>query len=139
MRRKHHTALRDLAVLRRCDDRELDRIATAATERIASPGQVLCRAGDVADRAYVVVDGAVDVVVAGASVVSLGPGSIAGEQGVLSGGVRNADLVVEQPARLLELPAATLRVLLAECQGLRRTMTPLLAERADLAAARAAG
>jgi CRP-like cAMP-binding protein/sugar phosphate permease len=84
----------------------------------ADAGTAITRAGDTGDSAYFILSGRV---VAGRTtgegqyraLSSMGPGDVFGEIAALTGGPRTADVVAEEPTTLLEVPAETLRQLMA--------------------------
>lgn len=130
--------LRSLHVLRFCDDAELGQIDQAAERLAVGAGHVLVHAGERSEDAFVVVSGTLDVVVGDDLVVGLGPGELAGELGPLGAKERSADLVARTDVEVLRLPDGVLRRLLADCGGLRRAVTPVLAERVDAIGSRPA-
>ena len=97
-----------------------DRDALVRTGRVldAEAGSVLTRVGEVGDSAYFVLGGRL---VAGRtsgageyhSLSSMGPGDVIGEIGALTGSPRTADVVAEEPSTLLQVPAETLKQLMA--------------------------
>lgn len=129
--------LAELELLRFCDRHELRRLAEVFRIRAVRQGEVLCRAGDEADSVYLVADGYLGVVVGGELVATLGRGALAGELAPLGAQARCADLHVMADGEVLEAPARELALLLAECQGLRKAVTPLLAERVEQSRRRA--
>ncbi len=130
-RKEEAERLGSLAVLRHCDRRELAAVADAVVRHELEAGHVLYRAGAPADGAAIVEHGRLDVVRDGAVVATLGSGEVVGELGPLGAKARNADVVARTGATVLELSSADLRRLLADCGGLRRGLTPVLAERAQ--------
>ena len=121
--------LRQMAVLEHCDKHELATLAGVLRERAFRADQVLCRAGACADEVWFVRRGNLGVRMDGTVVATLGAGDIAGELGVLGGSGRSADLVALDDGAVYVTSATSLRWALAECPGLRRAVTPLLAER----------
>lgn len=130
--KKRIEELARMDVLRHCDRQELTVLADILGDRPFRAGEVLCRTGEVADEVYLVHEGAVSVRSADGTVVAtLAAGSIAGELGPLGASVRSADLVGESDGSVFVTDAASLRRALAECMGLRKAITPLLAQRID--------
>lgn len=121
--------LRHLSVLEHCDRHELATLAGVLRERTFRADQVLCRAGDCADEVWFVRRGNLGVRMQGSVVETVGAGDIAGELGVLGGTGRSADLVALDDGSVYVTSATSLRWVMAECPGLRRAVTPLLAER----------
>lgn len=121
----------DMDVFRHCDRRELSTLAGALRERAFRADQFLCSTGQPADEVFIVRRGHLLVRVGTDIVATLGTGAIAGELGVLGGSVRSADLVALDDGSVFVASAASLRWALSECQGLRRAITPVLADRAE--------
>ena len=86
--------------------------------REAEPGTAIMRTGEAGDQAYFILSGRA---VAGRtsgegeyrSLSSMEKGDVFGEIGALTGSARTADVVAEEPTTLLEVPAATLKSLMA--------------------------
>ena len=129
--RDRHERLEALHVLRHCDRYELRALASAVEERPFVEGEVLCRTGEAADEVFFVIHGHLGVVSEGQLVATLAPGAIAGELGPLGPAVRCADLVALNDGWMFAVPATTLRRLLCDSPGLRKGITPVLAERAE--------
>jgi CRP-like cAMP-binding protein len=98
---------------------ERERIITQGRVMEVQPGTRLTQAGEMSDAAYFVLAGkAVAGISAGEneyhSLSSMGAGDFFGEIAALTGAARTADVVAEETARLLEVPAAVLRVMMAQ-------------------------
>lgn len=98
--------------------RDRDAILNQARVRDAAAGTAITRAGDASDAAYFVLGGrAVAGVTSGEgahrTLSSMTAGDLFGEIAALTGSVRTADVVAEEDTTLLELPAETLRRLMA--------------------------
>ncbi len=97
-----------------------DRDALITTGRVieAESGSVVTRAGEKGDSAYFVLDGRL---VAGRtsgegayqSLSAMGPGDVLGEIAALTGSPRTADVVAAEKSELLQVPAETLKQLMA--------------------------
>jgi CRP-like cAMP-binding protein len=97
-----------------------DRDALIRTGRVleAAPGTAVTRAGEPGESAYFVLDGRL---VAGRtsgegeyhSFSTMQAGDVFGEIAALTGSARTADVVAEEPTTLLEVPAETLKQLMA--------------------------
>jgi CRP-like cAMP-binding protein len=96
-----------------------DRDALMSHGRVvaAESGTAITRAGDTGDSAYFILSGRA---VAGSSasgeyraLASMGAGDVMGEIAALTGSPRTADVVAEEDTELLEVPADTLRQLMA--------------------------
>jgi DHA3 family macrolide efflux protein-like MFS transporter len=109
--------LPSLAGLNRVDR---ERMMTQGRVLDVEPGTRLTRSGEVGDRAYFVLSGRAVAGIADAagagyhSLSSMAAGDYFGEIAALTGAARTADVVAEEPTRLLEVPAAVLRVLMAQ-------------------------
>jgi len=98
--------------------RDRDSLITQSRVREAEPGTAIMRTGEAGDNAYFILSGRA---VAGRtsgegeyhSLSSMERGDIFGEIGALTGSARTADVVAEEPTTLLEVPAATLKNLMA--------------------------
>lgn len=129
--RQRVEALADLEVLRFCDRHEVVQLAGVFGPRPVAEGEVLCRTGDEAEDVYLVTRGYLAVVVDDELVATLGRGSVASELAPLGGQPRCADLIAMTDGEVFAAPSLALSVLLADCPGLRKAVTPLLAERAE--------
>jgi MFS transporter, DHA3 family, macrolide efflux protein len=97
-----------------------DRDAIVGSGRVvtADAGTAITRAGDSGDSAFFVLSGRVAVGAATAgdgyrSLANIGAGDVIGEISALTGSPRTADVVAEEETELIEIPAATLRRLMA--------------------------
>ena len=84
----------------------------------AHAGTAITRAGDSGDSAYFIMSGRVAVGAATAggehrSLANIGAGDVIGEIAALTGSTRTADVVAEEETELMEVPATTLRQLMA--------------------------
>ena len=129
--RERQDRLEALYVLRHCERHELRALAEVAVERPFAEREVVCRTGDPAEEVYFITRGHLGVVSGGDLVATLAPGAIAGELGPLGPAVRCADLVGLTAGEALAVPATALRRMLCESPGLRRAVTPVLAQRAE--------
>lgn len=130
-RKEVRERLAELDVLRHCDRHELKSLADAVGERSFVEREVVCRTGEPADEVYFLTAGNLGVVSGDQLVATLAPGAIAGELGPLGPAVRCADLVALTDVEALAVSASDLRRLLSESPGLRKGVTPVLAERAE--------
>ena len=97
-----------------------DRETLVAAGRVvtANAGTAITKAGDSDDSAYFIMSGLVAVGVMTESggyrsLASIGAGDVIGEIAALTGSKRTADVVAEEDTELLEVPATTLRQLMA--------------------------
>jgi CRP-like cAMP-binding protein/sugar phosphate permease len=98
--------------------RDRDGLIRRARVREAPAGTAIMHAGEHGDAAYFILDGSAVAGLtseAGAhrSLSSMGQGDLFGEIGALTGSTRTADVVAEVDSTLLEVPADTLRMLMA--------------------------
>jgi len=98
--------------------RDRDALVTRGRVVEAAAGTAITRAGDTGDSAYFILAGRL---VAGRTtgegqyraLSSMGAGDVFGEIAALTGSPRTADVVAEEPTTLMEVPAETLRRLMA--------------------------
>jgi DHA3 family macrolide efflux protein-like MFS transporter len=97
-----------------------DRNTLVASGRVvtANAGTAITKAGDKGDNAYFIMSGLVAVGAATAggeyrSLATIGGGDVIGEIAALTGSTRTADVVAEEETELMEVPATTLRQLMA--------------------------
>jgi DHA3 family macrolide efflux protein-like MFS transporter len=100
-------------------ERDRDRLAASGRVVTANAGTAITRAGDSGDSAYFIMSGrlAVGAATEGGeyrSLGNIGAGDVIGEIAALTGSTRTADVVAEEETELMEVPAATLRQLMAE-------------------------
>jgi DHA3 family macrolide efflux protein-like MFS transporter len=98
--------------------RDRDRLMSSGRVVTANAGTAITRAGDTGDSAYFIMSGRVAVGAATAggeyrSLGNIGAGDVIGEIAALTGSPRTADVVAEEETELMEVPAATLRQLMA--------------------------
>jgi CRP-like cAMP-binding protein/sugar phosphate permease len=109
---RHIPALAGLA------QRDRDALVTRGRVVDAEAGTAITRAGDTGDNAFFILSGRL---VAGRAtgeghyqlLSSMGAGDVFGEIAALTGSPRTAEVVAEEPTSLLEVPAETLRRLMA--------------------------
>jgi CRP-like cAMP-binding protein/sugar phosphate permease len=98
--------------------RDRDTLIAAGRVVMANAGTAITKAGDSGDSAYFIMSGRVAVGAATAggeyrSLANIGAGDVIGEIAALTGSTRTADVVAEEDTELIEIPAATLRRLMA--------------------------
>ena len=124
--------LSELPLFEGLDDQDVSSVAKAAQEVSIQEGALLVREGDYSYDLTIIDEGQAQVLHEGQVVATLGPGDVFGEAGVLSKGLRNADVKATTPMRLVTLTGWDLRRL--------RNRMPALEQRLnDLAAARGEG
>jgi DHA3 family macrolide efflux protein-like MFS transporter len=97
-----------------------DRDALVGSGRVvtADPGTAIAKVGETGDSAYFILSGRVAVGVATEegdyqSLANIRAGDVIGEIAALTGSTRTADVVAEEETELVEIPAVTLRQLMA--------------------------
>ena len=95
--------LRAVPLFAEMADRDLQVIATFATEDSVPAGATLMREGDYSNEVVAIETGTADVLQGDRTVASLGPGDIVGEMGVLERELRNASVVATSPMRLVRM------------------------------------
>ena len=122
--------LADLPLFEGLDDEALRTVAKVAQEVSVSEGAELVREGDYSYELSIIDEGQAEVVHDGQVVATLGPGDVFGESGVLSKGMRNADVRATTPMRLITLTGWDLRRLRGRIPELEERISALAAERA---------
>jgi CRP-like cAMP-binding protein len=97
------TRLNAISLFAGLTDRELDAVASAASETTASEGQTLANQGDFGHALYVIEAGTARVSADGVPLRTLGPGDVFGEIAVLTSGRRTSSVVATSPMRLIVL------------------------------------
>ena len=121
--------------------RDRETLVGTARVRDAAAGTAIMRAGDASDSAFFVLGGRAVAGVAregepARTLSTMTAGDIFGEIAALNGGTRTADVVAEDTTTLLEVPADTLRLLMAVpdfSELVQGKMTERLARTASLA------
>lgn len=121
--------LSELPLFEGLEESDVRTISKAVQEVSVQAGAELVRAGDYSYDLTVIDEGQAEVVNDGQIIATLGPGDVFGEAGVLSKGVRNADVRASTPMRLITLTGWDLR-------RLRNRMPALEQRLSDLDAAR---
>lgn len=80
---------------------DLTALAEAATERLATAGDLLVQEGDFGYTVFLIEQGTAEVVKNGTVVVTLGPGDVFGEIAVHQSGRRTADVRATSDMRLI--------------------------------------
>ena len=122
--------------------RELETVASVATEVELTPGRALAAEGRVGHSLFAVESGTADVLVAGERVATIGPGDVVGEAAVLAappdpfappeltaGGLRTASVVATSPMRLIGLFARDIWALDERAPGAIARLRDLLDQR----------
>jgi CRP-like cAMP-binding protein len=122
--------LADLPLFEGLDEEARRTVAKVAQEVSVSEGAELVREGDYSYELSIIDEGQAEVVHDGQVVATLGPGDVFGESGVLSKGMRNADVRASTPMRLITLTGWDLRRLRGRIPELEERISALAAERA---------
>jgi CRP/FNR family transcriptional regulator, cyclic AMP receptor protein len=122
--------LADLPLFEGLDDEALRTVAKVAQEVSVSEGAELVREGDYSYELSIIDEGQAEVVHDGQVVATLGPGDVFGESGVLSKGMRNADVRATTQMRLITLTGWDLRRLRGRIPVLEERVSALAADRA---------
>jgi CRP/FNR family transcriptional regulator, cyclic AMP receptor protein len=109
---------------------EIDTLAATADRTEVPAGTHLVRAGRVGREAFLLVTGRVEVRRDGDVVAILGPGELVGEQALVSGRHRNADVVAVTDAELAVFDARSFDRALAASPVLRAHLDQTVALRA---------
>ncbi len=109
---------RHIPAMARLPQRERDALVGSGRVVTANAGTAITKAGDSGDSAYFIMSGRVAVGVTTESggylsLASIGTGDVIGEIAALTGSKRTADVVAEKETKLMEVPATTLRQLMA--------------------------
>ena len=122
--------LADLPLFEGMDHDALRTVSKVAQEVSVSEGAELVREGDYSYELTIIDEGQAEVMHEGQVVATLGPGDVFGESGVLSKGMRNADVRATTPMRLITLTGWDLRRLRSRIPLLEERISALAAERA---------
>ena len=122
--------LADLPLFEGLDGDELHSVARLAQEVSVSEGAELVREGDYSYELTIIDEGQAEVVHDGQVLATLGPGDVFGEVGVLSKGMRSADVRAATSMRLITLTGWDLRRLRNRIPVLEQRISALAAERA---------
>ena len=117
MANDHAAALKAMDLCRTLSEAELDAIAGIVEPRQVAAGKDLFREGDPGDGLFVVISGEINVTKRAPSgehsLARLGPGGVLGEMSLVTADARSATGRALGDARVLHLPAARFRALLA--------------------------
>jgi len=117
MANEHTAALKDMALCRALTAAELEAVAAIVETRNVAAGTELFREGEPGDGLFLVIAGKIDVVkrVPGGehSLAQMGPGGVLGEMSLVTADARSATGRALVDTRVLHLPAARFRTLLA--------------------------
>src|SRR5688572_32010639 len=118
--RRKTEAIANVMLFSSCSRKELDAIATLASEVEVGAGAVLAREGETGREFYVILDGKARVSIDGKDVAMLGPGEFFGEMSLLDQGPRVATVVAETPMELAVLDPREFTSLVEEHPGVAR-------------------
>ena len=84
-------------------ERELDAVASVASEREFAAGDTVISEGDFGHSLFLIEGGSAEILIDGKQVGSAGPGDVVGEVAVLASGRRTASVVATSPLSVLAL------------------------------------
>ncbi len=117
MANEHAAALKAMALCRSLSAAELEAIAAIVETRDVAAGKELFREGDAGDGLFLVASGEIDVTKRAPggehSLARLGPGGVLGEMSLVTADARSATGRALVDTRVLHLPSARFRALLA--------------------------
>lgn len=117
MANEQAAALKAMDLCRTLSSAELDEIAATVETRNVAAGQDLFREGDPGDGLFLVISGEINVTKRAPggehSLARLGPGGVLGEMSLVTADARSATGRALVDARVLHMPAARFRTLLA--------------------------
>jgi hypothetical protein len=113
-------------VFRTLTPHEFKKLLTAGEWRNAAAGERIVARGEVLDRVMVLVTGAASVRVDGERVAGLEAGHFIGEMSFLTGADPTADVVLDEPARLVAWPKDALKKLLDKHAELRSQLQMII-------------
>jgi predicted acylesterase/phospholipase RssA/CRP-like cAMP-binding protein len=106
----------------------MELLSSVAEEAAFDAGVTLWRLGETIDAAHIVVSGRLDVVDASGGSVELGVGETLGELQLLTGGLHSTTATTLEPVRLLRLPLASVRALVAEHPSLLHAISTAISQ-----------
>ena len=121
--------LRNVALFRACNDKELAHIAALCDVVQMDEGTVLCEEGKVGGEFFVVADGKATATLRSQLLATFGPGSFFGEMSLLDHGPRAATVTATSPMHLLVLDPRSFMQLLDDAPSVSRKIMRVLAER----------
>ena len=122
--------LSELSLFAGLSTRELAELAEVVVWETASPGDVLCKEGEVGEAMYFVLAGRVRVERQGGEVVAtLGPGEPFGEMALFDEDLRSASVIAETSARLGRIDRAAFEALVGEVPGIALGICRVLSRR----------
>ena len=128
-KKRKNEALSDVILFSGCDRKEIDQIASLATEVQIPSGTVLAREGELGREFYVILDGKATVGIAGKEVASLGPGDFFGEMALLDQGPRVATVTATEDMEVAVLDPREFVTLLDEHPAVARKVLKVMAHR----------
>jgi CRP/FNR family cyclic AMP-dependent transcriptional regulator len=112
-----------------CAKKEISAIAGAAKEVDRKAGSYLARAGDAGVGFFVIADGTASVLVGGRRRRKMGPGDFFGENSLLDGGPRSADVVADTDIKMVGLTVWVFKGILEQHPSIAQKMLVELAGR----------
>jgi CRP-like cAMP-binding protein len=119
--------LREIALFRACNEKDLQRVARAVDEISVPQGRVLTQQGEGGREAFVIVEGSARVEIDGQLVATLEAGQQFGELSLLDGGPRTATVTADTEMTVLVISRPAFASLLDEVPGLARRIMASMA------------
>lgn len=132
MKSKKHRkndALSNVILFSGCDAKEIQQIASLATELEIPEGKVLAREGEPGREFYVILDGKADVEIGGKQVATLGPGDFFGEMALIDQGPRAATVTAGSDMEVAVLDPREFVSLIDEHPAVARKILKVMAGR----------
>ncbi|MGH2758173.1 MAG: cyclic nucleotide-binding domain-containing protein [Actinomycetota bacterium] len=116
--------LKQIDFFKGCTDRQIGDIAKLVDTRELSPGEVLCRQGELESDVFVLARGEATVEIDGKEVATVGAGEVVGELSMVSGGKRSATLTAIASMLVLVLDPREVDSVLASDPSSARNLGP---------------
>ena len=121
--------LAQVPIFSRCDKKQLQQVAAAATEVNVEAGKVLVREGEPGHECFVIVEGSATVSREGSTIATIGAGEVVGELAPLTGARRTATVTAQSPMEVLVIGQREFTTLLDEVPGFAVQVLHDIAER----------
>ena len=130
MRKKEYIeVLGSVWLFSRCTKKELQALASLATQIDVPAGKVLATQGQTGNEFFVIVSGKAEATRNGIPIGVLGPGTFFGEMSLLEHLPRVASVVTTEPTTVLVLTAREFDTLVASMPSVDRKMLTVMADR----------
>lgn len=125
----YHEHLKSVPLFADLDKKELDVLATAATELRLPQGQVLMTEGSSAHEMFIVMEGTLEVTRDGEHVADIGPGGFAGEMALLTHARRHATVTAKTEVLVIDIDGRSISVVFEKAPSIAVKMLPEVARR----------